>query len=492
MSKLDKVKQFLRAQTDMFTISELLTYLRLELTVENVDKISQVLVGEALAYYVPTEASFENDLWVARHTFFSKRIFSTTISDYELKNNIYIPGSRFLPFTNLGNTNKDITILYNGKEIKKKQAFMPFDKILSYYFLDSENTVSHLLCDESQSNVDIFSENEEGFNLESNFSLTVWDFSEIYDKYKIFANSEPLIFLIRIIDWELGIFELIDKLCEIPSKEKQEHWFDIFDYGVRNSLKILPVNATTYEILSFTFFLCDTDIFITDPVPMELFFEKRDSFEVKPYGIEEKFWLKEEELPVPSNWFDYPANSDSVFDDFFADLNLPVTENIITNFIINSIEQNYAARFDEEIKKTVLSELTDFFLPENSSDEKSECYDLLESKYEFFSREYNPFTDSELKNFREATIVFYKELFRQFTEIKKYKLETKDVDRQTSLIFYQVMFKMLQAFDFLSNMNSSEYHFLSMLLVTVENLSFVFSKTKVEIINAITKKRTNM
>ncbi len=495
MTELDldffpEILNFLNSHKEPFLMSELATFLNLENNDTTCEQLIDLLVGEALAYFIPNEE--EEELWISRQAFFTNKTFSIQISEYELKNKIFIQGSRFLPFTNIDNNFQATKILYNGKEIEKTATFMPFERVTSFYFLSTENNISHTLCEESEKNIEIFSQSEDDYSYNANFEVQAWNFEEIYENiYKTqkdkYQNNEKTIKLfVKIVDWHQGIFEILNQKVPEPSNQQVEDWFNAFESGVRTSLKILNVYATTYEIISFAFFIYSELLFTKKPIPMELFFENKDIFSIKPYGIEEKFWISDEEIPVPEKWMSYPMDINDPIEGFFINKNTPITNRSLHHLITDYLRENYATRFDKEVKENFTKELAELSFSKISEIEKENIEKIINYAYDDMAESYNPFTDQVLKEVREDLIIFYKDILKQYTKINKYKLQTQDLEHQSALVLNQITLKVLQAFDFISSIEEVDYEYLPILSLSMENLAYVFADMKVEITNKIT------
>ncbi len=481
-----KINKFLNTHKEPFLITELAEALDMETTEENCEQLISFLVNESLAYFIPNED--EQELWISKHAFFTNKIFAVSISDYELERDIFIEGSRFLPFINLRNTVGSTKLLYKGKELPKKSDFMQFERASSFYFLSTENNISHTLCENNEKNIEIFSEADDSFAYNTNFEISAWDLSEIYEERNLKNQNKenrPRLF-IKILDWEHGIFEITEEIAPKLEKKVMNDWFEAFDNAVKNALKILNIYATTYEVLSFAFFIYSELLFTKNPVAMELFFEERNTFSIRPYGIEEKFWITDEEIPTPSRWFTYPMDTDDALEKIFYENNTPLTSQVVYHLMLDNLRKNYARRFESEVKEEFISGLIELAIPDGSLEDKSTVSSLLSMAYDDFSETYNPFIDNDLKNIREDLVFFYKDILSQYSRIKKYRLKTTDLPDQSALVLAQITFKVLQAFDFISSLEDDDYEYLSILTISMENLAYVLGDIKVEITNTIT------
>lgn len=477
---LPEINLFLQNAGEFFTLKELKKSIGLKKIDDNV--LGAFLISFSLAYYIPDPDSSDGT-WAGKHCFFSGKEFPVQISCMERETGMFIPGSRFLPFLPSDKYAHDIKFFYEGKEIPKRKLYLTFDRISSFYFLYTENDISHVLCEDYEENVDVFSGFSEGFPPDSKFAVSFWDFSSVFDQ---FGFESPIRFFVRVKDWSNAEFEVLNEKPLI-SEEDISVWFRIFETSVKTALQILPMDSSTQEIVSFAYFLGESIIFSKKAAPLELFFEKKDVFGIVPYGIEEKFWLLNEPIKNPDRWFDYPVIEDAMAV-FFESINRPVTGGMIKCFVLNFLSLHYMERFDEEIKLRFINEGLSLFIPKFMPDYKNislTCKNYLNAYYDIEMKRYNPFKEDAAKDLRSALVYFYKNLLLFFNEIAERRLKTSDFDGQSPLMMYQIFDKIFQWSEFVASMDPEDYNFIEVMSMSLENLSYVYTDVKVEIRNKI-------
>ncbi|UTC76433.1 hypothetical protein E4O03_07020 [Treponema sp. OMZ 792] len=477
---LPEINLFLKNVGEAFTLEDLKNFIGLK----NFDdsNLGVFLISLSLAYFFPDPDS-DSGVWISKHGFFTGKKFSVQISDTEDEMKIFIPGSRFLPFLPADKYAHEAKLFYEGKEIPKRRVYLSFDRLSSFYFLYTESDLSNVLCEDYEENVETFSGLHDSFNPEARFAVSAWDFSAVFDKCNF---NYPMRLFVHIKDWSGAEFEILKERHEFL-EENISNWFDLFEAAVRSSLKILPMESTTQDILSFAYFLGEDALFNENSAPMELFFERKDVFGVIPYGIEEKFWVLDEPIAVPANWFYYPYN-ETKEDNFFNSINRPVTEAVIDCFVLDFLSSNYMARFDDEVKGLFIKESLDLFIPEFMNNHKtlsSKCKTYLEMHYDYWVNLYNPFKDDGSKDLRSDLVDFYKNLIVFFNELDERKLKTSDFDGQSALMICQIFDKVFQWTEFVSSIEAEDYNFIEVISMSLENLSYVYTDVKVEIINKL-------
>nr|WP_253695109.1 MULTISPECIES: hypothetical protein [unclassified Treponema] len=465
---------------EYFTLQELKNSIGLKEVDDEL--LGTFLISASLAYFLP-DLDMKKGVWVSKHGFFSGKEFAVQISDTENEKGIFIPGSRFLPFLPADKYAHEVKLFYEGKEIPKKKVYLSFERISSFYFLYTESDISNVLCEDYEENLETFSRLHEGFTPESRFAVSAWDFSAVFDECSF---DYPIRCLVNIKDWSNAEFEILKEKHKI-SEEDISFWFNLFETAVRSALQVLPMNSVTQEILSFAYFLGENALFDENAAPMELFFERKDVFGIVPYGIDEKFWLLDEPIMNPQNWFEclYSGGKE---DAFFDSINRPVTQALIDCFVLDFLSSHYMARFDEEIRENFIDKTVALFIPEFTAGRKkksSECRSYLEKHYDYMVNLYNPFKEDTAKDLRSALVNFYKDLIVFFNEIDERKLRTSDFDGQSPLMIYQIFDKIFQWCEFVSSIEFEDSDFIEVMSMSLENLSYVYADVKVEIRNKI-------
>lgn len=477
---LPKINRFLKNAGDTFTLGDLKKFIGLK----KIDDytLGTFLISLSLAYFFP-DPDEDDGLWISKHCFFTGKRFSVQISDTEDEMSMFIPGSRFLPFLPTNKYAHEVSLFYEGKEIPKRKEYLSFDRLSSFFFLYTESDLSNVLCEDYEENLETFSHLHDNFNPEARFAVSAWDFSAVFDKYSF---DYPRRFSIRIKDWYGAEFEVLKTKSEIEEDDISA-WFKLFETAVRSSLKILPMESTTQEILSFAYFLGGDVLFNKNSAPMELFFERNDVFGIIPYGIEEKFWVLDEPINNPESWFDYPIG-EYMIDVFLESAKIPVTDGMIKCFLLDFLSSHYVERFDEDVKHRFIDEGLSLFIPKFLPDYEnisSTCKKYLEAYYDIEIKSYNPFKEDAAKDLRSALVYFYKNLLLFFNEIEERKLKTSDFDGPSPLMIYQIFDKIFQWSEFAASMDPEDCNFIEVISMSLENLFYVYSDVKVEIRNKI-------
>ena len=487
---LSEINAFLRKRDSWFSMQDLLDFISLEDEAFTRRRLSDLLIGGGLAYVIPFDRN-GTEAWIGRNRFFSGKVFPIQVSDLEREEGIFIAGSRFLPFLKPGNYEHEAKIFYKGKEIPKKKAYLPFERIANFYFLYTENDVSHVLCESDEENKLLLSESDDGGDENFTYAVSVWDFSAVYEDC---GFTYPIRLFVKIEDWDNGCFEIIADSYPNLTEHDINLWFEVFESAVKNAIGVLHINASTQEILAFAYFICSDFIFGDHSAPMELFFEKKNVFAVVPYGIEEKFWIIGKPVPILNEWFEYPYRPSTNEEHFFKTLKMPVTENALNGLIVSFLADNYAGRFAPSIKAGFVDECAELLVPEgvlNREGQLAKCKNILAERYDYYAESFNPFTDTVFCEVRSSLVYLSRQLLRFINKLRSLNAVPSDFKNQSSLIISQIINKLLQCFEFLLSMTEDEYGYIDIMTVSLENLSYVYTDVKVDIINTLSAMEKN-
>ncbi len=487
---LSEIKAFLRQRPSWFSMDDLADFISLEDSERLRMRLENILIGFGLAYVIPMDDE-GTETWIGRECFFSGKVFPVQVSDLEREQNIFIAGSRFLPFLKPDGYEHEAVIFYKNKELPRKPVFLPFERIANFYFLSTEDDVSHVLCETDEENKAILSEFDEGLDPDCTFMVNAWDFSAVYDECGFVF---PLRLFVKIRDWDKGHFEIVDGLYPELTENDIELWLDVFENAVKNSMSVLHTKSSTQEIIAFAYFIFGDFIFGPKAAPMELFFERRNIFGIMPYGIEEKFCVLGAPLPILADWFDYPYKNCSGDEVFFKSINMPVTENALTGLVLSFLSDHYAARFDDSVKETFIGECAGLLVPKRIQNREAllvRCKHIVRGVYEYYADTFNPFTDTALYEIRTSLVYFYRQLLEFVNKLRSLNAVPADFKNQTSLVMNQIVSKLLQCFEFLFSIPEDEYGYINVMFVSLENLSYVYTDVKVDIINTLSAMEKN-
>ena len=136
------VLEWLYRRNTPFTVLEMLKTLHIDLSEKNIEFALKFIEYNSLVFKpVDSTSSFtpkhagENDVLVPKGSFFNGKSFSVMPTKLELEKGIFIPGSRFYPYTNPFLKFGAPHLKYAGKDLEVENILLPVNEIKEYYFL---------------------------------------------------------------------------------------------------------------------------------------------------------------------------------------------------------------------------------------------------------------------------------------------------------------------------------------------------------------------
>lgn len=484
---------FFMEQTSLFSITDLLNYLNIKPSKQNKEFISLMISEHCFAYPQPFPETAEK-LWISRQSFFTKKEFAVTPTDFELQEKIFIPGSRLAPFINPFVIPCNPNISYKKEPAGKIIKELNISSIKDIYFLCGEDSLPAVLLEDCKENMEKFGQayNSEDFieeyGFENYFYVTAFNFKYIYSELNI-KSGDKIIF--KIENWSTGNFSVTKKAPEKEDGNVRKQWFREFENGVKESLKLLPINAFTEDIIAFAFFIKEKELFDGSFIAMDAYFKNANIFSVKKYGLEEKFWITDEEIPQYDFWIPFINDDITETPVFFLKTELPISEQIIESMIFVFMENNYINYRKDSYKDKCIKELCTLFLPSSPGIFDSlykECYEIIKKRYTFYIKKYNPFENSQIIDLRGITVSFFKEVFSLIKDLKYSQKKPKDFKNYSGLILNQLILKLNNIFNFLFYYKETDAVYIENLCLSLEDMHNIFKETKANIQNTLSGK----
>lgn len=486
---------FFIEQVSVFSTTDLLKYLNMNNTEDNSDLLSGVIIGNHIAY----PAAFPNEkdrLWISRHSFFDKKTFAVTPTNFELEQDIFIPGARFSPFMNPFVIPGRSGIKYEKKSVKKTVVNLSISEIENFYFLSGEDNIISILLEDCEKNMEVMcpSSNKGDFNTydaDNIFYVTAFDFKEIYSHLNV-QKGDRLIF--KLEDWYKGIFSLKKIETKNENKDAIQKWYFEFEEGLKSALRALPINSPAEDAVAFTFFLKQNELFNNDYIAMDKYFKNTSTFSIQEYGLEEKFWITDEKIPQENFWLSFVADGSTKIIDFFFKLKLPISEQIIQAFIFVFMEANYIHYRNDEYKEKCIKELCSCFLHyswKNFDKICKECSRIIDKRYDFYIKKYNPFKYPELVDLRKTAVSFFKEILFLINSLRHVKMHPDNFKNYSGLIINQLVVKLNNVFNYLFYYSAEDSMYMENVYLSLEHGYDAFLAAKTNIQNTLSEKGLN-
>lgn len=414
----------------------------------------------------------ENDCYITKAGLCTGRPFGIKPTEFEIKNNILIPGTRCVPFVEQEIFSHEIAFWYGGKPMLKKTISLQYSEAIKYYgFIGAEFLPHYLANDPANSEIgdDLY------YSDVSTVNLTVIDMEKFYKRYdfqygdwlvcQLTDWNESMVHVCPEIRHELSIFQQKKFDEEIKEWEDKmvECFKDVCDHcGVPKSIE---------EQIFLTYL-----IYISkSPVWKAWSFEKAllDNPELGyiDFGVESRIWPKNKDLTALGRWV---IDCDNKILNVFTYIN---QEAIILH---DSVITAYAKKilFDELSKKTITK--LDFF-DENeylTQEIKDMLYDETKIRVEEQRKKYNMFTDFNIAETREKALAMYNEMYKLFVMIHIFEVNFEDFNQMDLVLLVQSFVQLCKTFDELETQEQLSQQELDSYSNAVEGMEFAFEESK--------------
>lgn len=248
----------------------------------------------------PAFLRIDEDVFLARHNFFSNKYFSILPSKFEINHGVLIPGHRCLPFVNPNVLPNDYTFGIGERTFAKKILNMHTNDVLDYYSLYGPEYVPQVLDMDDANEAFDFSAN--GFELPGKMNITTVDLSELYEKTN-FKWGDRL--LVSTNNWFNGQFEL-DILHDMRKNlfdveflsSKRFEWIKTLESALLTTFKQYGPGRTIEDQLSYAAFVARDEMFERYCGSFDEVMKQTHKISFAEYGVENRLWFKDEEIPA--------------------------------------------------------------------------------------------------------------------------------------------------------------------------------------------------
>ncbi|MDR2942360.1 MAG: plasmid pRiA4b ORF-3 family protein [Treponema sp.] len=417
--------EFLDKITTPFTLEEAADYIKTSGTKRN-----KRLLLEIAAYLDTRKIAFKQDnrRWVSRRGCFESSVFVITPSRLELLNGILIPGHRFVPFANPVVLQNRYEIYWKGNLVPMTTTEAPPQDLYPYYCIFGEEFAPQYIARENPKNEEAF--NADPYEDPPEVSIHTLDMRAIYRECAFVPGDR---FVVRITDWVQCRFEL-----EKAGKDEWSHadlhkWTETAEKGFEKSFELLGPGMGTEEQISFAYWYGGKRMREVPAYSLEEFiYEKNDSIETVPYGIETRFWYAGKEIPDFKNLQNYIVPPDRTFvEEILFQKNIPISEYVILSYIKDAFFRNEKG-IEEVIHRIIppvvpIEEIEwDYFA------------DYLTDRMEDFYKSYSLFLDRAIGPVRQRVAELHTAVIDLSARLQKGEIEAAWLPRHTFIVLSQI------------------------------------------------------
>lgn len=339
--------------------------------------------------------------FVTRAAAFTDRFFSFTVTPDEIKNKMFIPGHRFMPFVDEMQNPAAWTFVYDGKILPRRIGEFRKEIVLDLNLLYGEEyETQYIASDPAMADYDL---SDYDFELPPRIKVTGCDISSFIDTIG-FTSGDRI--LCRVINWDKGIIEVFPRhkiqkgnstvTIEYSDRERLL-WNDLFEKSLIKVIEREGPCTTIEEQLAFAFFdnldgLCTVNC---DSVENYLAYSKKIDLEL--FGVETRLWYMGHDVPAVGSWNNVKLSKDVTK---FSDLTFRIPPHILDSYI----------RDFEYSRQTDISVLIKRMFPENfvlNQQERDYVLLHIDGRHAIIKKEYNYFADYPVGQIRQKALLLY-------------------------------------------------------------------------------------
>ena len=405
----------------LFTIKDLFKDLGIRNTKLNREFCEMVFQYNKIAYRVG-----DTNVWKSRANCFNSGKFSITLTELEHKKKIFIPGSRFAPYTNHFFRYKHANIKYNGKHLKAKSLPLTLKEIKEYYYLCPERELLSMLEFIDINNTVV---NEELVEDDEIFYVPTYNISQIYSDLSL-TEEDQLVF--KIVDWGHVELEIIAKTPRAVGKIYKKKWEAKFDEKLKKTVLSRPSENYSIEDVIASMVNSEPPLFFHDKyfISLEDHLKEAGLLETIDFGVKDKVWVKDSPIVIADIWFSYVYGIPNMLqvsnaeDDFLCTMGSSISLNIIRFAILEFLDDNYVKLNDkpEEVKNECVNSIfKEFFSWEKYKIHEKKVLKIIKKEYQKHVKKFNPFKDRDVLDLGLTVFQLFRRMFNivSFAEEKK-------------------------------------------------------------------------
>ena len=396
---LSVLNDYLEEQKDVFSMDEVSYYLKsCGFRLSNLE--IEALLRESEYVY-----NLDSTHFITYSGVYDDCLFSFQLSHEEIEKGHFIIGARGVPYLDPNVSPDSIVICSDSKEIKPEVTEFSMNFLLDRYALFGEGfDIMTILSDSANSSLNKISDM---YKLPTKVLQTSWAIKDIAGGDNVSYGDRVIC---RVLNWRRCIVDVAIQKTESNdliisnSHIQREQWYSDFEEGMLEEFEQYGPCNTIFGQLAHTIINNRTKlIYNKNCGAVEDFLSHTSKLAFKNYGVENRIWKKNEEIPFVGKW----ASDESV-GDFKKRLAYISSENVLNALLKNDvyeIKSKKNTKAGAEIWKKVLPKFYQLLqIPTNTQEE---IFLNIENRRAIIEKEYNPFQDYALGDIRKRTIALY-------------------------------------------------------------------------------------
>jgi hypothetical protein len=337
LAQEDALYEFLENTTGPFDIQSIISYIH-RMSRQRPGRLGAelelVLRGRHLAFPLE-ERGDAPQRWISRRGYFEPARFVISPTRLELMNGILIPGHRCVPFVNPALLPQSYTFYWQHEVIPATTSEGSPEDFYPYYTLYGEEYAPQYVAQDNPENESSFSEDLYEDPLE--VSIQTIDMRNVYRESAFVPGDR---FVVRVLDWMEGKFELEKVGKDAWRSEDLDSWFAAAEAGFIETFKRLGPGDSTEQQIAFAYWYGGPRMREVPAWSLEDYlFEKTGRIEIVAYGIETRFWYAGKEIPDRKclEGGAAPPAARSVVEEILYRRGVPVSEYVVHSYVVDSL-----------------------------------------------------------------------------------------------------------------------------------------------------------
>lgn len=460
------ISEFLDQQTDIFTVDNLISYIKHKGKKISKDQAFEVLHSSNKIF------PLVNDEFITRAGVFTGRWFSFKPTKEEVQKDHILIGHRCMPFANPDIAPDNFTVIAGNNIVDSEPTVFSMNLAMDTFALYGEGYVIPFIFND-RSNQDIPLTNIQ-YNLPKEITLTSWCLSAI-------AGNEEFKFgdrlLCRIINWEENMVEMHVQKNELSefvisnSVIEREEWYSHFEEGLLNGFKRNGPGSSIEEQLALLFLEGQEELCIKNCGSAEEFLKHTKKIGFSQFGVESRIWYNGEMVPYVGEWNKLVSK----------DLVLAEMSGSFSPRIIDAYLENYIFEQQKGISRTTFEELSRKIFPVNLKMSPSERKSVLlniEKRHDILKKEYNQFSDYTVAPLRKRILDLFTQINELLCAIGCSGLEVEKFPQQEMVILSQLYTHVVHLLDEVENVFLRDQLPVSDISLSLEGMEETFEDVR--------------
>ncbi|MDR0377117.1 MAG: plasmid pRiA4b ORF-3 family protein [Spirochaetaceae bacterium] len=421
----DALYDFLETVTEPFSLESVTSYIKMV-----VRRRAAHLAQDIRDFINSRNIAFRQgrDKWISRRGYFEPLSFVIHPTRLELLNGILIPGHRCVPFANPVLMPQEYTFYWKANPIPWGTTEGPPEDFYPYYTIYGEEYASQYVARDNPENESAYS--RDLYEDPAEVSIHTLDMRKIYRETALVPGDR---FIVKTKDWGAGNFELTHVKKNTWTAASLSAWCDAAERGFADSFEILGPGSSTDEQIAFAYWFGDERMGEVPAYSLEEFlYEKTNSIETSPYGIETRFWYAGKDIPDLKKLEGFISVSDRTpIEEMLFRSGVPVSEYVLQAYVRDALFR----------KEPELSQIVERIAPRSTDmtgKGREELTGYVFRVYTKFQQTYSIFSDRMMGPIRQRVGELHTAVIDLVARLHKGDIDLSWLPKHTFVVLSQI------------------------------------------------------